>query len=401
MIKEDELLAKASKELMLREPYWGFFLLMLNKVWDNKIPTAGVSKNGLNYQLAINKEFFKSLSLEHRQGLIQHECMHISMQHLTQWFRFPNKKIANIAMDIEINQMIDSDYLPEGAQLPETYPGLNLDLKAGTRYYYEKLMEAEDQKQQTGSSGCPNFDNISDQMQGEEPKPGGAQLPDHSTWKEFEEVSEAEERVMKSQLDRIIQQAADMTVKKQGTIPGYIKDYLIKLNTIVPPKFNWKGYIRRFVGTSAKVYVKKTRRKENIKFPDFAGIKVKRKQNLLLAIDTSGSVSNNELLEFMNEIHHIYKTGVEVTIIQCDTRITSIEPYKGNPDLKIHGRGGTYFDPVLEYFNANLNKFNSLIYFTDGEAIAHVKPRRPVLWVLSERSHLNEELPGKVIKLDL
>jgi predicted metal-dependent peptidase len=103
----------------------------------------------------------------------------------------------------------------------------------------------------------------------------------------------------------------------------------------------------------------------------------------------------------MNEIHHIYKTGVEVTIIQCDTRITSIEPYKGNPDLKIHGRGGTLFDPVLTYFNENLNRFNSLIYFTDGEATAYVKPRRPVLWVLSERSHLNEDLPGKVIKLDL
>jgi predicted metal-dependent peptidase len=61
----------------------------------------------------------------------------------------------------------------------------------------------------------------------------------------------------------------------------------------------------------------------------------------------------------------------------------------------------TMFDPVLEYFNANRQKFNSMIYFTDGECYTHVKPRNPVLWVLSERSEMNSSLPGKVIKLEL
>ena len=47
-------LSKAAKELMLKEPYYGFFLIMLNKLWDKKrVPTAGVSKNGINYQLKI------------------------------------------------------------------------------------------------------------------------------------------------------------------------------------------------------------------------------------------------------------------------------------------------------------------------------------------------------------
>ena len=122
---------------------------------------------------------------------------------------------------------------------------------------------------------------------------------------------------------------------------------------------------------------------------------------MLLGIDTSGSVSNDEVKEFMNEIHHIYKCGVDITIVQCDTQIKSIEPYKGKNDLEIVGRGGTYFDPVLEYFNANLSKYTSLVYFTDGEATAYVKPRGHVLWVLSEQSYLNEDLPGKVIKLEL
>ncbi len=122
---------------------------------------------------------------------------------------------------------------------------------------------------------------------------------------------------------------------------------------------------------------------------------------MLLAIDTSGSVSDAEVLEFMNEIHHIYKTGVDITVIQCDTTIRSIEPYNGKNEIRLNGRGGTEFDPVLEYYNQNLKKYTSLIYFTDGEWHTSVKPKSPVLWVLSERSHMNDELPGKIIKLEL
>jgi predicted metal-dependent peptidase len=69
--------------------------------------------------------------------------------------------------------------------------------------------------------------------------------------------------------------------------------------------------------------------------------------------------------------------------------------------MSAFGRGGTEFDPVLEYFNENLRKYTSLVYFTDGECWTSVKPKANVLWVLSERSSMNDSLPGKVIKLEL
>jgi predicted metal-dependent peptidase len=121
----------------------------------------------------------------------------------------------------------------------------------------------------------------------------------------------------------------------------------------------------------------------------------------LLAIDTSGSVCDDELKEFMNEIHHIYKSGVDITIVQCDTSINSIEPYKGNNEITVKGRGGTSFEPVLDYYAANGKKFTSLVYFTDGECYTSQRPKGNVLWVISERSQLNTALPGKVIKLEL
>jgi predicted metal-dependent peptidase len=61
----------------------------------------------------------------------------------------------------------------------------------------------------------------------------------------------------------------------------------------------------------------------------------------------------------------------------------------------------TEFDPVLEYYDANIRKFTSLIYFTDGECYTSIKPKGKILWVLSERSDMNDRLPGKIIKLEL
>jgi predicted metal-dependent peptidase len=386
-------LSKTAKELMLIEPYYGFFLIMLNKTWRQDLPTAGVSKNGINYQLAINEEFWESLSEEHQLGLLKHELLHIAFGHLTSFGSFSDKKLANVAMDMEINQYIDTDWLPKGGIMIEDYEDLDLDYKAGCRYYYKKLQELKQEKDKNGTCGNEPMDKLLDDIE-------NGDIPDHSTWEEFDDLSEAEKKLIDKQIQKVLSDAKEQTVKKRGRIPGEIEG-VITIEEIVAPKFDWRGYMRRFTGVSTKVFTKKIRRKENRKFPESPGLKLKMKQHMLLGIDTSGSVSDSELQEFMSEIHHIYKAGVDVTIIQCDASIRSIDPYNGKHELEVQGRGGTEFDPVLEYYNENQKKYTSLVYFTDGECYTSVKPKGHVLWVLSERSQMNEELPGKVIKLEL
>lgn len=386
-------LSKTAKALMLLEPYYGFFLIMLNKTWRQDLPTAGVSKNGINYQLAINEEFWTSLSEEHQLGLLKHELLHIAFGHLTSFGSFTDKKLANVAMDMEINQYIDTDWLPKGGIMIEDYEDLNLDRKAGCRYYYKKLQELQQEKDKNGTCGNEPMDKLLDDI-------ANGDVPDHSTWEEFDDLSEAEKKLIDKQLQKVLSDAKEQTIKKRGSIPGEIEG-VITIEEIVAPKFDWRGYMRRFTGISTKVFTKKIRRKENRKFPESPGLKLKMKQHMLLGIDTSGSVSDSELQEFMSEIHHIYKAGVDVTIIQCDTSINSIKPYKGKNELTVSGRGGTEFDPVLEYYNENQKRYTSLVYFTDGECYTRVKPKGHVLWVLSERSQMNEDLPGKVIKLEL
>jgi len=387
-------LSKAAKDLMLKEPYYGFFLIMLNKVWDKRrVPTAGVSKNGINYQLTINDDFWESLTEEHRLGLLKHELLHIAFGHLTTFFKFSDKRLANVAMDMEINQYIDKQYLPEGGIDIDNYTDIQLDRKAGARYYYDKLKQLQDEKDKNGTTGDSNMDQLLDDIE-------NGDTPDHSTWEDFENLTEAEQKLIEKQLQKVLNDAKEQTEKKRGTVPGEIEGVII-VEEIVAAKFDWRGYLRRFTGISTHVFTKKIRRKENRRFDANPGLKIKMKQHMLLGIDTSGSVSDSELMEFMNEIHHIYKAGVEITIIQCDTTIKSIEAYRGKNEIEVKGRGGTEFDPVLEYYNANTKKYTSLVYFTDGECTADVKPRGNVLWVLSERSSMNTDLPGKVIKLEL
>ena len=91
-----ESLAKASKELMLKEPFYGLILMALNKMWDvKKVPTAGVTLNGVNYELIINSEFWENLDHIQKLGLLKHELLHIAFFHLTDFGHLKEKRILN------------------------------------------------------------------------------------------------------------------------------------------------------------------------------------------------------------------------------------------------------------------------------------------------------------------
>jgi len=397
-MRADEL-AKISKDLMLREPFYGIFLITLNKKWDNKaVPTAGVGLQGINYYLWLNENFWDSLQDKQRRGLLKHELLHIGFFHLTDYEHLKDKELSNIAKDVEINQYIDEEDLPPGPCLPSTFPELNLEEKKGTNYYYEKLVQGKK------NGNCPNLNALLDAMAKEQTKcqlPDGDEIgvPNHST-SEVEGLSEAEQKLIKKQTEHILKEVADSVVKSRGTIPGEFAEILERINTLEEAKFDWKAYLRRFAGGSTKIYTKKTRRKYNKRYEDNPGLKIKPRRHILFAIDTSGSVSSSELKECVNELHHIQKTGTEITVIQADSAISHIGKFNHREDFKVHGRGGTSFDPVLEYYNENTHKYTCLIYFTDGEASAPVPARGRMLWVLSSKSKENKSLIGPQIVLN-
>ena len=387
MVKTADQLAKASKTLILEEPFYGLFLVGLNKTFRKDIPTAGVSKHGIGVQLAVNPDFFDNLSLEHRVGLVKHEILHISFGHLIMRDIYSDKKLFNIAADLEINQYIDSSYLPEGGITMDSFPELKLPAKAGTKVYYDLLSEAKDD----GTS--PSLDSMLNDTEGDSPYDA------HPTWDEFDELSEADKKLIEKQVEHQLKEIAEQTEKRRGSIPGELGEIISRLRHVEPAKFDWKAYLRRFVGNSSVVYTKKLRRKYNKRYIANPGLKIKFKNHILVGVDTSGSVSSNELVEFMNEINHMHKTGHKITVAQCDTRLNSVEDFNPKKDWNIKGRGGTSFQPVVDHYN-EYGRYTALIYLTDGEAYNPDNCPKNTLWVLSSRSHMNNDLPGKVIKLN-
>jgi len=393
-----ESLAKACKDLMLKEPFYGLFLIALNKKWDERIPTAGVCLRNINIELLINSTFWESLSPPHQMGLLKHELLHIAFFHLTESYsHLEDPKLANIAMDIEINQYIDKAMLPAGGQLPECYPHLDLDLKAGSIYYYNKLLEKK-------KEGDPFIQALLDAMaknkdMAELPDGNIVQVPKH-VWDELQKLDETTQKLVKSQVAHILNQVAEQVKSSAGNIPGEMETLLKNLNNSEPPKFDWRGYIRRFRGKSVKTYTKQSRRKFNKRMPELSGLKIKQRNHILVGIDTSGSVNMEELREFMQEIRHMYKTGSEVTVVQCDTAISNISKFRPADEFTIHGRGGTDFQPVIDYYNENQNKYSCLIYLTDGECSAPENAKGNILWVHSSISNINQDLPGFKIQLN-
>lgn len=308
-----------------------------------------------------------------------------------------------MAKDIEINQYIDANDLPEGGCVIDNYPELNLEPKKGCNYYYEKLQQGKK------NGNCPNLNSmINAHSQGlgvceQADKDGNSsqkQIPDHSSSESIKDLGEATQKLIRSQTEHIIKEVAENIIKSRGTIPSELVEILKKINEVQPAKFDWKSYLRRFAGGSTKIYTKKTRRKYNKRYEDNPGLKIKPRRHILFAIDTSGSVSTEELKECLNELYHVQKTGTEITVIQADSAISHIGPFDHRKDFKIHGRGGTSFSPVLEYYNENTHKYTCLIYFTDGEAPAPVPARGRMLWVLSSKSKENKSLIGPQIVLN-
>lgn len=381
-----EQLARTSKSLIFTEPFYGLFLVGLQKTFSDKIPTAGVSKSGIGVKLTINSKFFGDLSENHRKGLLKHELLHISFGHLITRDKYPDKKLFNIAADLEINQYIDAGDLPEGGITMDSFPELKLDERAGTDYYYEQLQQA----QKNGKS--PSLDNLLDQMD------GNSQY-DHTTWDDFDDLPEADKKLIEKQVEHQLKEIAEQTEKRSGNIPGELSGLIERLRHVEPPKFDWRGYLKRFVGNSTVSYTKKLRRKYNKRYTENPGLKIKFKNHILVGVDTSGSVNSDELKEFMSELTHMHKTGHKITVAQCDTRIKSIEEFNPKRDWEIKGRGGTNFQPVIDHFNDH-GRYTALIYLTDGEASSPEDCPKNTLWVLSSISTMNDELPGRVIKLN-
>lgn len=245
--------------------------------------------------------------------------MHLCFKHLTMGKSFSNHTKFNVAADAEVNSYIK--HLPEGCIRAEMF---GLETCKGTKYYYDNIPDPP--------GGWDQFDKA----------PGN-----HEKWESLDGLSDAEKQLIENQIDHIAKITAEQIQKCQGNIPAELSEYIGNLFKQKERVFDWKAYFRRMIGVIQSIELRKSRKKESLRFPDASSIKHKRKVNIAVVVDTSGSVSNQELCDFFSEINHVHRAGGNVTIIENDAAIQRIYQYNGHFDGKVSGRGGKIVPPSI------------------------------------------------------
>jgi predicted metal-dependent peptidase len=201
----------------------------------------------------------------------------------------------------------------------------------------------------------------------------------HDLWEETDEV---EDKTLREFTEKV------MGASRKGEIEAYIASMIEALRGD-KGELAWNLYLNRLMGTvesnKKKTITRRSRRQpERV---DLRGQLRSHKAKVAVALDISASMSEEEFRQAIAEVLSIVKNyNHEITIIECDDKIRRTYKVKSAKDImdRTHKKGGTKFNPVFEYVNQN--RFNLLIYFTDGkgEDKLRVIPRGyKTLWIIS------------------
>lgn len=368
-------LESAISRLVPFSPLYGTVFLSLNKRETKSLPTMGVGVvRRVDLALFYNPDFVMSLSSTELTAVLKHEALHVLLHHLTRAKHFAfNPKGYNIAADCAINCHIEG--LPDNCLMPEKF-GLERD--QSSEWYYKKLKQQADENDKgDGEGGWDIF---------------GDTLDDHSMWDDFDDDI----------IEEKVRGIADKAIKAQdkrgwGDIAGNLAGQILAANK---PKVNWKKEMRYFINKLVLTGRKNTRMRPNRRYSyQNPGSKRDYTSNLLVAFDTSGSVSDQQLAYFLTELNGMI-SHVKTDIIQFDTQVygkpTSFD--KKQKRVDIVGRGGTCFEPVIKL--ADELNYDGLIIFTDGYAPFPAKPKTRMMWAVCDRDSAVEFPYGKKVIIE-
>jgi predicted metal-dependent peptidase len=387
MASQETRLKKAHISLMKHPEtalYSGVMLMGKSSVEDEKFTayTDGVNKR-------YSREFISKLSDAELRGLVLHENLHVALKHI-QRFKKEFKAepmLINASADYVVNDIIlnlnDRSFLT----LPE-------DRLYDAKYRNWSVREVyEDLKKQRQDNNTPQGGN--------EYKT----LDDHD-FESSQNMTEAEAKELSSKIDKALREGGILAGRMGAKIPRTIQELL-------EPKVDWREVLREFVTSATRGSDEYTWRRFNkrlmandIYMPSMENESV---GELVVAIDTSGSIGGQELTEFASELASICSvcTPSKVRVLWWDTevhgeQVFSPEDYNNLKDiLKPQGGGGTMVSCVSDYINAKKINSEAVIVFTDGYLESDIKWNIsvPTLWLVTQAKDFTPP-SGKVVKKD-
>lgn len=173
-----------------------------------------------------------------------------------------------------------------------------------------------------------------------------------------------------------------------GSVPGDTEELI---NSFMAPIVPWEQYLHQFMQELLRIRYKwnrPNRRYSHIYLPNRTK-DTGRLAHIVFFLDVSGSITQNQLRRFTSEVHHVkerYKPR-KLTIIQFDTRISSVEVLEELDDLNdfhIKGGGGTSLVPVKQWIDDN--EPTAAVIFSDMQVapMASLNKNIPVLWIVAD-----------------
>lgn len=400
-----EKMKKARAGLLLDAPFFGSLALRLRMVenTEKRIYTDGTV---LSYDPAIVDPF----TLDETKGVIAHEVMHLAMSHHTR-ANSRDHGTWNKAGDYAINGILRENRftLPDGVLYDPAYKGQAAEAIYNTLY----ARPEPEPEQGGGNKPGENGQQQTGTGQGQGDTPGQQNQPGNGTGQPQErkpgdspnwgDVEPAKDPQGQESDWKIAVQSAAQAQKSRGELTGELARMIKEL---LNPRVPWEILLRDFIDRTARNDYNWSRINTRylhtgFLFPSLISDEL---PGIIVAIDTSGSVSDAELAQAKPEIQSIldtYKTTVN--ILYCDSRIKGEQEFSTGDTVKLEpmGGGGTDFKPVFDRITEQETAPACLIYLTDLYGhFPDTEPEYPVLWINTDKDGGRMEPPfGEHIKI--
>lgn len=360
-----DMIHKAKVHLVMEHPFFASLALNLRPEESDKVDTLATDGSIMLYK----PTYIEGLSIEQIKGCLAHLVLHCALGHVWRGEALEDEPRWQKAADYATNE----ELLKAGFDLPQGYLHDKSYDKLNAEQIYTKLPPSKQQQNnQQGKNKQPppkgERQDITD------PGKCGAVMPSSTSVKE-----------QKAKWKTETAKALMFATQEKGELPDTLERMI---RDAVFPKLPWTTLLRDFVQRSARNDYNWTR--VNVKhllrgfvLPTLHSDELPR---VLIAVDTSMSISDEQLNRFGTEISGIlaaYNTTTEV--VYCDAKVHSTEIFASEDlPIKLHpvGGGGTDFRPVFDYAAKMQESFACILFFTDLKGtFPENEPPWPVSWI--------------------
>ncbi len=144
----------------------------------------------------------------------------------------------------------------------------------------------------------------------------------------------------------------------------------------------WQNLLRQYLHRNGRTRLEDSYRRPSKRYGRPPGLRLRRRQRLAVAVDTSASISEDMLAAFWRELTALQSSGAQITLLQFDDRIRQCVQLQGAPPRRWTGRGNTLYDPLIRW--AENKRPDALLIFTDGLGPRPVSSgQTPLLWLIA------------------